>query len=179
MIVNNAFVMSASIEVLTVLARAIGMNQTQIEHATKKGKLAQHVGTKLQNSVTLGTAYAEGTLDHVVFASAALNDMMQKQADVDAAASQAKTEEPQAQASAEASKPGKKNVKSAKTWLRELLSAEGAEYTLAELVALTGKTEVNIRTMLSDLRSAKYAGKQGVFNTKSVRKDGKVFYSAA
>lgn len=70
-----------------------------------------------------------------------------------------------------------KNTKSAKAWLRELFSEEGAEYTIAELGSLTGKTEVNIRTMLSDLRSLKYCGNGGVFNTKSVRKDGKLFYS--
>lgn len=73
----------------------------------------------------------------------------------------------------------KKSVKSAKAWLRDLLSADGAEYTIAELVARTGKTEVNIRTMLSDLWSAKHCGAAGVFNTKSVRKDGKVYYSKA
>jgi hypothetical protein len=70
----------------------------------------------------------------------------------------------------------KKNIKSAKSWLRELLSEDGAEYTIAELVARTGKTEVNIRTMLGDLRSAKYCGSAGIFNTKSVHKNGKVYY---
>lgn len=73
---------------------------------------------------------------------------------------------------------GKRSLtKSCKEWLRELLSQKDASYTLTELVALTGKTEVNVRTMLSDLRNPKYAGKAGVFRTKSVRVAGVTKYS--
>ncbi len=71
---------------------------------------------------------------------------------------------------------------SAKDWLRQLFNAvneagEPVAYTLKELIALTGKTEVNIRTMLSDLRSPKYCGKDGVYNTKAVRVAGVTSYS--
>lgn len=90
---------------------------------------------------------------------------------------QAKQQQAGARAQQQPSASQEKNGKSAKTWLRELLSVRGAQYTLADLVLRTGKTEVNIRTILSDLRSAKYCGSGGVFNTKSVRKDGKVYYS--
>lgn len=69
--------------------------------------------------------------------------------------------------------------KSAKAWLIELLSVADASYTLKQLVALTGKTEVNVRTMLSDLRSATYAGKYGVFKTVSTRTNNVLTYSKA
>ena len=68
---------------------------------------------------------------------------------------------------------------SAKQWLIDLLSVADASYTLNQLCALSGKTEVNIRTMLSDLRSERYAGKYGVFKTKSVRSGGVTLYSKA
>jgi hypothetical protein len=84
-----------------------------------------------------------------------------------------------AQNAQQSAKQANSAVKSAKAWLRELLSADGAQYTIKQLCALTGKTEVNIRTMLSDLRSIKYAGKAGVFNTKSVRVNGETYYSKA
>jgi hypothetical protein len=174
MIINNAFVMSANAEMLQALAAAVSMTQAQIDHANKKRKLAQHVCTKFSNSATLSTAYAAGTLDHATLCNDALNALCAA-ADAQAQANSANSANSEQQASASQRKP----VKSAKAWLRELLSAADAEYTLAQLVALTGKTEVNIRTMLSDLRSAKYAGKAGVFNTKSVRKNGAVHYSKA
>ena len=98
-----------------------------------------------------------------------------KEAEAKAAAAAAK------EAKADEAPPAGKRAatKSAKDWLRDLLSAEGASYTLAELVALSGKTEINIRTMLSDLRSPRYCGKAGVFATKSVRTGGKTYYSKA
>jgi len=68
----------------------------------------------------------------------------------------------------------------AKQHIRNLLSADGASYSLAELCKQSGKSEVNVRTMLSDLRSPKYAGKQGVFMTISTRgTDGVTRYSKA
>ena len=71
-----------------------------------------------------------------------------------------------------------RTVIGAKQHIRQLLSVAGASLTLAELCAASGKSEVNVRTMLSDLRSAKYAGKSGVFITISTRgADGKTRYS--
>ncbi len=68
---------------------------------------------------------------------------------------------------------------SAKQAIRNLLSADGTEYTVAQLCALSGKTHVNIVTALSDLRSSKYAGKGGVFVTKSTKKADGTYYSKA
>ena len=74
--------------------------------------------------------------------------------------------------------PAPAHHKSAKQFIRETL-VDGAAYTLDELCALGGHTPVTIRTMLSDLRSVKYAGKAGVFMTVSVKHaDGKTYYSA-
>lgn len=64
---------------------------------------------------------------------------------------------------------------SAKDAIRFLLT-HNARLTLADLVRMSGKSEVNVRTMLSDLRTSKYCGKLGVFNTRAVREGGKVFY---
>lgn len=161
-IVTNAFVLNCTREQLVALACHIGMSADKQAHALKKGltKLRATVGTLLANDPTYAPAFTAGTLSVELPVDPA-----------EAAADQA-SQQQQAKASA------RKNVKSAKAWLRELLST-GQEYTLAELVKLSGKTEVNIRTMLSDLRSVKYAGKSGVFNTKSVRRDGTVYYSMA
>lgn len=68
---------------------------------------------------------------------------------------------------------------SAKQWLIDLLSVADASYTLVALCALSAKSEVNIRTMLSDLRSTRYCGKYGVFATKSTRIAGVTYYSKA
>lgn len=156
-IVNSAFVNSATNEQLKAIAVLLAMTPKQIGKANGKGMLRQHVGTKLAQGATR-EAFDAGTLEM----------------DIPEASVQ---EEPQA--SAEPPKGKRAATKSAKDWLRELLEDSAKEFTMVELVALTGKTEVNIRTMLSDLRSAKYAGKKGVFNTKSTRKDGKVYYSRA
>lgn len=67
--------------------------------------------------------------------------------------------------------------KSAKTFIRELLSVKDAAYTVTQLAERTGKTEVNIRTALSDLRSPKYCGKDGVFKTAGNHRDGEYYYS--
>lgn len=159
--VNNSFVMSATPEQLAALAAFVGMSSAQVAKAVRLNKLAQVIGTKLANSPEWSAAFAANELT------------------VDLP--EAPQPEPQAQPQPDAQpQPGKRAAsKSAKDWLRELLSVEGAEFTLAELIALSGKTEVNIRTMLSDLRSPKYCGKGGVFATKSVRKDQKVYYSKA
>ena len=158
--INNSFVMSATPEQLAALASFIGMSGAQVAKAVRLNKLAQVIGTKLANSPEHSAAFAAGTLE-VELPGAQPDAQPQPQPDA----------EPQ---------PGKRAAsKSAKDWLRELLSAENAEFTLAELIALSGKTEVNIRTMLSDLRSPKYCRKGGVFATKSVRRAGKVFYSKA
>jgi len=69
--------------------------------------------------------------------------------------------------------------KSAKQFIRETLSVEGAKLTVEEMCKQSGCTPVNIRTMLSDLRSPKYAGKAGVFITKSVRDGDKTYYMKA
>ena len=68
--------------------------------------------------------------------------------------------------------------KSAKQFIREVLSVDGAAYTVDQLCELGKHTPVTIRTMLSDLRSPKYAGKAGVFMTVSQKRvDGKTYYS--
>ena len=68
--------------------------------------------------------------------------------------------------------------KSAKQFIREVLSVDGASYTVDQLCALGGHTPVTVRTMLSDLRSPKYAGKAGVFITVSQKRtDGQTYYS--
>ena len=68
----------------------------------------------------------------------------------------------------------------AKQHIRALLSVPGACLSLKELVAASGKTDSNIRTMLSDMRNPRYAGKQGVFLTVSSRGvDGVTRYSQA
>lgn len=70
-------------------------------------------------------------------------------------------------------------VVSAKQFIRNALAGD-KEYTVAELCTLSGKTEVNVKTMLSDLRSPKYCGKQGVFATVGIKRaDGKTYYSKA
>lgn len=157
--VNNAFVMSCTIEQLVALAVYAGMSPKQIAKAKDPAKLRAIVGTKLANNPATRDLLAAGTLE------------------VELPVSEPTPEPEPAKAASGAT--SRKSVKSAKDWLRELLSQPGASYTLAELVALTGKSEVNIRTMLSDLRSSRYAGKGGVFNTKSTRVNGKTYYSAA
>ena len=161
--VNNSFVMSATPAQLAALAAFVGMSSAQVAKAVRLNKLAQVIGTKLANSPEWSAAFAANGLT------------------VDLPEAPQPEPQPQAQPQPDAQpQPGKRAAnKSAKDWLRELLSQPGAEYTLAQLIAMSGKTEVNIRTMLSDLRSPKYCGKGGVFATKSVRKDQKVFYSKA
>lgn len=66
----------------------------------------------------------------------------------------------------------------AKPLVRKLLGTPNEDgtypaFSMEELCSMTKKSEVNIRTILSDLRSAKYCGQGGVFMTKSV-KDGNV-----
>lgn len=68
---------------------------------------------------------------------------------------------------------------SAKQHIRNLLSVDGAQLSVAQLCAASGKTSVNIITMLSDLRSVKYCGKSGTFNTVATKRDGVTFYSKA
>jgi hypothetical protein len=52
------------------------------------------------------------------------------------------------------------------------------EYTIEELARMTKKSEINIRTMLSDLRSTKYCGREGVFLTERIKRpDGKISFS--
>lgn len=55
----------------------------------------------------------------------------------------------------------------------------GEQYPLMsidDLCNATKKSEVNIRTILSDLRSPKYCGAGGVFKTVSTKVDGKTLY---
>lgn len=174
MIVNHNVVMTCAADLLSLLCEAMEVRTVKGGVKIQATKLRAALGTKLANSATLSADYTAGTLDHAVLCNAALNQFVFS-AETEPAKQEPRQEEPQA----EAPKGKRAASKSAKDWLRELLSAENAEFTLAELIALSGKTEVNIRTMLSDLRSPKYCGKGGVFATKSVRKDGKVFYSKA
>jgi hypothetical protein len=55
-------------------------------------------------------------------------------------------------------------------------AGEYPSYTVNELCAITKKSDVNIRTVLSDLRSQKYCGSGGVFMTHSFKKEGKTYY---
>lgn len=48
--------------------------------------------------------------------------------------------------------------------------------TMEDICHVTKKSQINIRTILSDLRSPKYCGSGGVFNTVSIKIDGKTFY---
>lgn len=167
-IVDNKFVLSASLQALTLIAEQAGLQAKRIEAAAKRGRehMAVWLGTHLSNSKDTRDVFAAGKLA-VELPWEALTPEQQ------AAHKQASPQdEPKASSKSV-------DTKSAKDWLRELFSKPNARYTLAELVALTGKTEVNIRTMLSDLRSSKYAGKLGVFVTKSERIGQKVYYSRA
>lgn len=185
-IINNLFVLSCNEKCLLALAVHYGVSEGQMKDLSKstKGmkKLRAIVGNKISQSPDVAAAYAAGTLTAEMLANAELNAAIEE---ADLAAVQAARDAMFAEADKmnvewdAAHKAQTKAIKSAKDWLRELLSVDGASYTLADLVALTGKTEVNIRTMLSDLRSAKYAGKAGVFKTVSTRKDSKVYYSKA
>lgn len=198
--IDNAFVMRATVSQLQAVAAIIGMSEAQVQKALSKGKLAAVVGTKLANDPKYSAAFAACTLtmdipepnaDEAAAAAAAAaeaaeRDKRRQARAAEAAAAKAKAAEAAAAAkeaeakAAEAPPAGKRAAsKSAKDWLRDLLSQDGASYTLAELVALSGKTEINIRTMLSDLRSPKYCGKAGVFATKSTRTGGKTYYSKA
>ena len=68
----------------------------------------------------------------------------------------------------------------AKVALRQLFDADAERwFTVDELCALTGKSRVNITTQLSDMRSAKYAGKHGVYMTISQRTNGVTRYKKA
>ncbi len=49
-------------------------------------------------------------------------------------------------------------------------------FTIQELMALTGKSEINVRTSLADLRSPKFCGQDGVFITIMQKQGGVAFY---
>ena len=55
-------------------------------------------------------------------------------------------------------------------------SVEYPKFTLEELCEATGKSEVNVRTSLSDLRSPAYCGKGGPMFTITVKAGGYSFY---
>ncbi len=197
MIINHNVVMTCIEALLLLICEALEVRTMKAGKRIATNKLRAVVGTKLANSATLSSAYASDTLDHEQLCNAALNAYVTAQADAGQAdAGQADAGQADAgQADAGQADAGQADAGqagtgqagtdkraanvSAKQWLIDLLSAPNASYTLAQLIALTGKTEVNIRTMLSDLRSAKYAGKYGVFNTKSVRINGVTHYSKA
>jgi len=69
--------------------------------------------------------------------------------------------------------------KSAKAYIRELLSVDGALMSVDELCKASGKTAVNIRTALSDLRSESYCGNAGTFKTVAVKRDNVTRYERA
>lgn len=184
--VTHDFIMSAGVEVLAQVLVQLGCNDKYVAKCIKRGVEHARVvaGTKLANSAEHSTLYAAGTLrmqlDVEVQAEA---QHAQAEADDVRFAYEAEAEaEAQAEAQAEAHTASASATKSAKAWLHELFNKRNsagayASYTLAELCALTGKTEVNVRTMLSDLRSVKYAGKYGVLNTRSTRSAGVTRYS--
>jgi len=69
----------------------------------------------------------------------------------------------------------------AKPMLRRLFLTPDATfnhiaYTVEELCTLTGKTEVNIRTALTDLRSLKFCGSEGPLVTRMFKEKGLTFY---
>lgn len=51
--------------------------------------------------------------------------------------------------------------------------------TMEDICTVTKKSQINIRTILSDLRSPKYCGNGGVFMTTSTKVDGKTYYQYA
>lgn len=184
--VNFAFVSRATYNQLFELATLVaGMSKGKINHAQSTGgttKLASTIGTKLGNNPTYSAAFADGGFDYTWTHAQAIDDTLAAEAYAQAqaaeqAAAASKATEPQP----EATKRTTKDVVSAKQWIRELLAGTsgGVGYTLDELCAMSGKSAVNIRTMLSDLRSSKYCGAGGVFATKSTRVGGKVYYSQA
>lgn len=169
--------MSCPSSILRPLASALGVADSQLN--IKTSKLRAIVGTKLANDSNFNVAFAADTLLTVQLNNVALDVAVEayEQRAYDAMRAAADTDNDVFDV--EHKKQAGKSIKSAKTWLRELLSAPDSSYTLKELVALTGKTEVNIRTMLSDLRSVKYAGSAGVFVTKSTRINNVTRYSKA
>jgi hypothetical protein len=69
----------------------------------------------------------------------------------------------------------------AKPMLRRIMGTPDSlfnyqRFTVDELCHLTGKTEVNVRTCLADLRSLKFCGKEGPFVTKMIKEAGMSFY---
>ena len=72
--------------------------------------------------------------------------------------------------------PTRTNALSAKQLIINALSVDDALMSIDELVAITGKNAVNIRTQLSDLKSVRYAGSYGVQPIKSAKRDGVTRY---
>ena len=73
------------------------------------------------------------------------------------------------------------NAMGAKPHVRKLLGTANPDgkyplMTMEDICHVTKKSQINIRTILSDLRSPKYCGSGGVFMTTSVKIDGKTFY---
>lgn len=69
----------------------------------------------------------------------------------------------------------------AKPHVRKLLGTANPDgkyplMTMEDICHVTKKSQINIRTILSDLRSPKYCGTGGVFMTASTKIDGKTFY---
>jgi len=65
----------------------------------------------------------------------------------------------------------------AKSYIRQALADSSVALTLEQMIQASGHNEVTLRTMLSDLRSPKYAGKAGVFHTVGIKRaDGKTYY---
>jgi len=68
-----------------------------------------------------------------------------------------------------------------KPMLRRIMGTQDSDmnyqrFTVQELCRLTGKTEVNVRTALSDLRSAKFSGAEGPFVTRMIKEANLNFY---
>lgn len=207
-IIDNAFVLNCTNEQALALALLIGMTAKQVKRCPANGTLNAAIGMRLCNEpyasfFNAGKLFASdmiaGAIEHDIHIDAdtalALFELLngqheydqrdsQRVNDIDTAYEQASAfnagyDAAKAGQRASAGKRASNGSKSAKQWLIDLLSQAGASYTLDQLCALTGKSEVNIRTMLSDLRSARYCGNYGVFVTKSTRVAGQTFYSKA
>lgn len=154
--VNSAYVMSCPVNRLLELAILLKMTPKQINHAVTRERLHKVVGTKFDNDPTYRAAYSNGGFEFT------FSD---------------EVEPTPSEPTSDAPKGKRDGVLSAKDMLRHILSRSWSEFSLAELVTMTGKTAVNIRTMLSDLKSPVYCGKGGVFTIYSRKVDGVVKYS--
>ena len=180
--VTHDVVMTADADALIAILQALfdaSADYIAQVRSFKLAKLRKVIGTKLANDKRYAESYAAGTLTYEVHDASADADA----SSADCGSESADFEQSAGAANASAQQSASK-TKSAKAWLHELFAkrdSAGApvRYTLAELCALTGKSEVNVRTMLSDLRSAKYAKPYAPLHTVSTRSAGVTYYHVA